>query len=164
MNTSSTNRNDPAILTGESEDASLQGQKEHYNRDADKDKCTMPCEMTAKLMRDEKHSLCNNLQHTIVSYTRNTRKLIRDLIDEQQKSSEFLSNQITELMAKVNTLSSDVQRSNSDIFSVKPMESHGKDCSDIQETLGAVSPKIPSGIYIIQPENTDVSFEESTFF
>lgn len=29
-------------------------------------------------------------------------------------------------MAKVNTLSSDVQRSNSDIFSVKPMESHGK--------------------------------------
>uniref|UniRef100_A0A672LZV6 Angiopoietin like 5 n=1 Tax=Sinocyclocheilus grahami TaxID=75366 RepID=A0A672LZV6_SINGR len=30
---------------------------------------------------------------------------------------------------------------------------------DIQETLGAVSPKIPSGIYIIQPENTDVFCE-----
>lgn len=92
-------------------------------------------------------------------------------------------------MTKVNTLSSDVQRSNSDIFSVQPLQSHGKiisflffkkelhtilsefpfaftgrDCSDIKETLEAVSPKIPSGIYIIQPENTDVPFEESTSF
>ncbi|CAM4668366.1 unnamed protein product [Leuciscus chuanchicus] len=160
-NTSGTRRNEPVILTEGSEYVSLQGQKEYYQRDAGKDKCTMPCEMTAKLMRDEKHSLCSNLQHTMVSYTRNTRKLIRDLIDEQQKALEFLSSQIIELMAKVNTLSSDVQRSNSDIFSVKPMESHGKDCSDIKETLGVVSPKIPSGIYIIQPENTDVPFEES---
>ncbi|XDV38749.1 hypothetical protein PO909_008095 [Leuciscus waleckii] len=158
-NTSGTRRNEPVILTEGSEYVSLQGQKEYYQRDAGKDKCTMPCEMTAKLMRDEKHSLCSNLQHTMVSYTRNTRKLIRDLIDEQQKALEFLSSQIIELMAKVNTLSSDVQRSNSDIFSVKPMESHGKDCSDIKETLGVVSPKIPSGIYIIQPENTDVPFE-----
>uniref|UniRef100_A0A8C1ISY3 Angiopoietin-like 5 n=1 Tax=Cyprinus carpio TaxID=7962 RepID=A0A8C1ISY3_CYPCA len=125
VNTCSTHHNDPAFLTGEYEEVSLQGQKEHYHRDAGKDKCTMPCELTAKLMREEKHSLCSNLQHTIVSYTRNTRKLIRDLIDEQQKALEFLSSQIIELMAKVNALSSDVQRSNSDIFSVKPMESHG---------------------------------------
>ncbi|XP_051960218.1 angiopoietin-related protein 5 isoform X2 [Xyrauchen texanus] len=118
----------------------------------------MPCEMTAKLMSDEKHSLCNNLQHTMVSYTRSTRKLIRDLINEQQKTLEFLSSQIIELMTRVNTLL-DVQRTNSDIFSVKPILSHGKDCSDIKETLGEVSPKIPSGIYLIQPENTDVSFE-----
>ncbi len=41
----------PAILT-ESEDAPLQGQKEYYLRDEDEDKCTMPCEMTAKLMRE----------------------------------------------------------------------------------------------------------------
>ncbi|KAL1252973.1 hypothetical protein QQF64_017666 [Cirrhinus molitorella] len=151
VNTSS---NDPALLTGESEDVSLQGQKEHYHRDAGKDKCTMPCEMTAKLMRDEKHSLCINLQHAIVSYTRNTRKLIRNLIDDQQKALEFLSSQIIELTAKVNTLSSDVQRSSCDIFSVKPMESHGKDCSDIQETLGAVSPKIPSLHLMNYPSQT----------
>nr|XP_021329104.1 angiopoietin-related protein 5 isoform X3 [Danio rerio] len=153
------NGNTVATLTEELEDVSPQEQKLYYHKEPSKDKCTMPCEMTAKLMRDEKHSLCTNLQHTMVSYTRNTRKLIRDLIEEQQKALEFLSSQIIDLMAKVNTLSSDVQRSNSDIFSVKPMESHGKDCSDIKETLGAVSPKIPSGIYIIQPENTDVSFE-----
>ncbi|XP_051537557.1 angiopoietin-related protein 5-like isoform X1 [Myxocyprinus asiaticus] len=159
MNASSTNLNEPDKLTEAFEDGSHHGQKEHYNRDAGKDKCTMPCEMTAKLMRDEKHSLCINLQHTMVSYTRNTRKLIRDLIDEQQKALEFLSSQLMELMARVNTLSLDVQRSNSDIFSLKPMLSHGRDCSDIKETLGEVSPKIPSGIYLIQPENTDVSFE-----
>lgn len=47
------------MLTEKSEDVSLQGQKEHYDRDTGKDKCTMPCEMTAKLMRDEKHSLCS---------------------------------------------------------------------------------------------------------
>ncbi|XP_057216613.1 angiopoietin-related protein 5 isoform X2 [Triplophysa rosa] len=116
----------------------------------------MPCEMTAKLMRDEKHSLCSILQNTMVSYTRSTRKLIRDLIDEQQKTLEFLSSQMNELMTRVNTLSLDVQRSNSDIFSV---QSHGRDCSDIKETLEAVSPKIPSGIYIIHPEDTDVPFE-----
>ncbi|KTG33842.1 hypothetical protein cypCar_00033396, partial [Cyprinus carpio] len=138
-NTCSTHHNDPAFLTGEYEDVSLQGQKEHYHRDAGKDKCTMPCELTAKLMRDEKHSLCSNLQHTIVSYTRNTRKLIRDLIDEQQKALEFLSSQIIELMAKVNALSSDVQRSNSDIFSVKPMESHGEHWLGLRKIFNIVN-------------------------
>ncbi|XP_073727378.1 angiopoietin-related protein 5 [Misgurnus anguillicaudatus] len=158
MNTRNIHHDEPVILNEQSEDVSFQGQKE-YNSGTGKDKCTMPCEMTAKLMRDEKHSLCSILQHTMVSYTRSTRKLIRDLIDEQQKTLEILSSQMIELMTKVNTLSLDVQRSNSDIFSIQPMQSHGRDCSDIKETLGAVSPKIPSGIYIIQPENTDVSFE-----
>lgn len=117
-----------ATLTEESEDVSPQEQKLYYHKDPSKDKCTMPCEMTAKLMRDEKHSLCSwclhvfnklhrfcmyfcfvsplilpflftkqllaNLQHTMVSYTRNTRKLIRDLIEEQQKALEFLSSQV----------------------------------------------------------------------
>jgi len=59
QNTSGNHRNEPVISTEESEYVSLQGQKEYYHRDVDKDKCTMPCEMTAKLMRDEKHSLCS---------------------------------------------------------------------------------------------------------
>lgn len=158
QNSRITHHDEPVILSEQSENVSFQGQKE-YNSGAGKDKCTMPCEMTARLMRDEKHSLCSILQHTMVSYTRSTRKLIRDLIDEQQKTLEFLSSQMNELMTKVNTLSLDVQRSNSDIFSLQPLQSHGRDCSDIKETLEAVSPKIPSGIYIIQPENTDVPFE-----
>ncbi|XP_076836578.1 angiopoietin-related protein 5 isoform X2 [Brachyhypopomus gauderio] len=100
-----------------------------------------------------------NLQHAVTSYARGTRKLIRDLFEEQQKTLEFLSSQVMELMNKVHSLSSEVQRSNSDMFSLKPLQAHGKDCSDIMETLGAVSPKIPSGIYIIQPENADFLFE-----
>ena len=35
----------------------------------------------------------------------------------------------------------------------------GRDCSDIKETLYATVSKIPSGIYIIHPENTEYSFE-----
>ncbi len=40
-------------------------------------------------------------------------------------------------MAKVNTLSSDVQRSNSDIFSVKPMESHGEMINMLSEYVSS---------------------------
>lgn len=35
----------------------------------------------------------------------------------------------------------------------------GQDCSDIRDNLLSVVPKIPSGIYIIHPDNTDASFE-----
>lgn len=35
----------------------------------------------------------------------------------------------------------------------------GRDCSDIKEHLASVVPKIPSGIYIVHPEDTDASFE-----
>lgn len=35
----------------------------------------------------------------------------------------------------------------------------GRDCSDIKDNLMSVVPKIPSGIYIVHPENTDSSFE-----
>lgn len=35
----------------------------------------------------------------------------------------------------------------------------GRDCSDIKNSLLSVVPKIPSGIYIIHPEDTDSSFE-----
>jgi len=35
----------------------------------------------------------------------------------------------------------------------------GRDCSDIKDNLLSVVPKIPSGIYIVHPENTDTSFE-----
>ncbi|KAK6317643.1 hypothetical protein J4Q44_G00130430 [Coregonus suidteri] len=121
--------------------------------------CTIPCDVTAKMLREEKHSLCGHLQQSVVSYGRSTRKLIRDLMEEQQRAMEFLTSQVTELMTKVQTLSSEVQRSNTEIYSAKPVQSHGRDCSDIKDTLGSVVPTIPSGIYIIHPENTDTAFE-----
>ncbi|CAJ1063957.1 angiopoietin-related protein 5 [Xyrichtys novacula] len=123
------------------------------------DSCTIPCDITVKLLRDEKHSICGQLQQSLLAFGRSTRKLMRDVMEEQQKALDILSTQVTELMTKVQALSFEVQRSNTEMYSVKPVQSHGRDCSDIKESLMTVVPKIPSGIYIVHPENTDSSFE-----
>uniref|UniRef100_G3QBM0 Angiopoietin like 5 n=1 Tax=Gasterosteus aculeatus aculeatus TaxID=481459 RepID=G3QBM0_GASAC len=123
------------------------------------DTCSIPCDMTVKLLQDEKHSICGQLQQSLLVFGRSTRKLIRDVMEEQQRALDILSSQVTELMTKVQTLSSEVQRSNAELYSVKPVQSHGRDCSDIKDSLLSVVPKIPSGIYIVHPENTDSSFE-----
>uniref|UniRef100_A0A3P9PTT5 Angiopoietin like 5 n=1 Tax=Poecilia reticulata TaxID=8081 RepID=A0A3P9PTT5_POERE len=99
------------------------------------------------------------LQQSLLAFGRSTRKLIRDVIEEQQRGLDVLSGQVSELMSKVQMLSSEVQRSNAEMYSIKPVQSHGRDCSDIKESLMSVVPKIPSGIYIIHPEETDSSFE-----
>ncbi|XP_008425350.1 angiopoietin-related protein 5 [Poecilia reticulata] len=123
------------------------------------DACSIPCDITVKLLRDEKHSICGQLQQSLLAFGRSTRKLIRDVIEEQQRGLDVLSGQVSELMSKVQMLSSEVQRSNAEMYSIKPVQSHGRDCSDIKESLMSVVPKIPSGIYIIHPEETDSSFE-----
>ncbi|XP_053702630.1 angiopoietin-related protein 5 isoform X1 [Synchiropus splendidus] len=124
-----------------------------------RDTCSIPCDITVKLLRDEKHSICGQLQQSLLTFGRSTRKLIRDVMEEQQRALDVLGAQVTELVTKVQTLSSEVQRSNSEMFSIKPVQSHGRDCSDIKDSLLTVVPKIPSGIYIVHPENTDSSFE-----
>ncbi|XP_019941649.1 angiopoietin-related protein 5 [Paralichthys olivaceus] len=121
--------------------------------------CSIPCDITVKLLRDEKHSICGQLQQSLLSFGRSTRKLIRDVMEEQQRALDILGSQVTELVTKVQTLSSEVQRSNTEMYSVRPVQSHGRDCSDIKDSLESVVPKIPSGIYIVHPENTDTSFE-----
>ncbi|CAG00510.1 unnamed protein product, partial [Tetraodon nigroviridis] len=121
--------------------------------------CAIPCDVTVKLLQDEKHSICAQLQQSLLLFGRSTRKLIRDVMEEQQRALDVLSSQVTELMTKVQTLSSEVQRSNTEMYSIKPVQSHGRDCSDIKDNLMSVVPKIPSGIYIIHPDNTDASFE-----
>ncbi|CAL1573486.1 unnamed protein product [Knipowitschia caucasica] len=123
------------------------------------DTCSIPCDITVKLLRDEKHSICGQLQQSLLAFGRSTRKLMRDVMEEQQRALEILSAQVAELMTKVQTLSSEVQRSNTEMYTIKPAQSHGRDCSDIRDNLLAVVPKIPSGIYIINPENTESSFE-----
>ncbi|XP_033834544.1 angiopoietin-related protein 5 isoform X1 [Periophthalmus magnuspinnatus] len=123
------------------------------------DTCSIPCDITVKLLRDEKHSICGQLQQSLLSFGRSTRKLMRDVMEEQQRALDILSTQVTELMTKVQMLSSEVQRSNTEMYAIKPVQSHGRDCSDIKDNLMAVVPKIPSGIYIINPENTESSFE-----
>lgn len=49
---------EPMALAEDYEDASARNQKEIV-RNVDREKCTVPCEMTAKLMQDEKHSWCS---------------------------------------------------------------------------------------------------------
>ncbi|KAJ0062045.1 hypothetical protein NL108_015264, partial [Boleophthalmus pectinirostris] len=124
------------------------------------------------------------LQQSLLSFGRSTRKLMRDVMEEQQRALDILSTQVmskyvqifvknlicfinavmssfqvTELMIKVQMLSLEVQRSNTEMYAIKPVQSHGRDCSDIKDNLMTVVPKIPSGIYIISPENTESSFE-----
>ncbi|XP_020778816.1 angiopoietin-related protein 5 [Boleophthalmus pectinirostris] len=123
------------------------------------DTCSIPCDITVKLLRDEKHSICGQLQQSLLSFGRSTRKLMRDVMEEQQRALDILSTQVTELMIKVQMLSLEVQRSNTEMYAIKPVQSHGRDCSDIKDNLMTVVPKIPSGIYIISPENTESSFE-----
>ncbi|XP_041657991.1 angiopoietin-related protein 5 [Cheilinus undulatus] len=123
------------------------------------DSCSIPCDITVKLLRDEKQSICGQLQQSLLAFGRSTRKLMRDVMEEQQRALDILSSQVTELMTKVQILSAEVQRSNTEMYSVKPVQSHGRDCSDIKDNLMSVVPKIPSGIYIVHPENTDSSFE-----
>ncbi|XP_006628128.2 angiopoietin-related protein 5 [Lepisosteus oculatus] len=120
--------------------------------------CLTQCEMSAKLMKEEKHLMCRNLHHSLVSYTRSTRKMIRGMMEDHQKSLEFLSSQVRELMNKVLTLSTEVLKNNIEPFPHKPVQSHGRDCSDIIDTVQSIS-KTPSGIYIIQPEGLDYPFE-----
>ncbi|XP_071378072.1 angiopoietin-related protein 5 [Centroberyx affinis] len=154
----STPFNQAEILDEDFSEASVKIQKP-LGGGKGREACSIPCDITAKLLRDEKHSLCGHLQQSLLAYGRSTRKLIRDVMEEQQRALDFLNSQVTELMSKVQTLSSEVQRSNTEMYSIKPVQSHGRDCSDIKDNLISVVPKIPSGIYIVHPENTDSSFE-----
>ncbi|XP_073335983.1 angiopoietin-related protein 5 [Pagrus major] len=151
----STDFNQSEIVNEDFSDAPVKGQKPPKGRDT----CSIPCDITVKLLRDEKHSICGQLQQSLLAFGRSTRKLMRDVMEEQQRALDILSSQVTELMTKVQTLSSEVQRSNTEMYSIKPVQSHGRDCSDIKDNLVSVVPKIPSGIYIVHPENTDSSFE-----
>ncbi|KAM9846568.1 angiopoietin-related protein 5 isoform 1-T2 [Aulostomus maculatus] len=154
----STDFNRLDVVNGNFSDAPVKGQKPHGGNKG-RDTCSIPCDITVKLLRDEKHSICGQLQQSLLAFGRSTRKLMRDVMEEQQRALDILSSQVTELMTRVQTLSLEVQRSNTEMYSIKPVQSHGRDCSDIKDSLVSVVPKIPSGIYIIHPENTDSSFE-----
>ncbi|XP_070773912.1 angiopoietin-related protein 5 [Enoplosus armatus] len=154
----STHFNQSEIASEDFSDAPVKGQKPPGGVKG-RDTCSIPCDITVKLLRDEKHSICGQLQQSLLAFGRSTRKLIRDVMEEQQRALDILSSQVTDLMMKVQTLSSEVQRSNTEMYSIKPVQSHGRDCSDIKDNLVSVVPKIPSGIYIVHPENTDSSFE-----
>ncbi|XP_053187882.1 angiopoietin-related protein 5 [Scomber japonicus] len=154
----STDFNQSVTVSDDFSDPPVKGQKP-LGGSKGRETCSIPCDVTVKLLRDEKHSVCGQLQQSLLAFGRSTRKLIRDVMEEQQRALDALSTQVTELMTKVQMLSSEVQRSNTEMYTVKPVQSHGRDCSDIKDNLESVVPKIPSGIYIVHPENTDSSFE-----
>ncbi|XP_061596850.1 angiopoietin-related protein 5 isoform X2 [Cololabis saira] len=148
----------PELIVQDVSDASAKEQKPP-GEDKRRDACSVPWDIAIKLLRDEKHSVCGQVQQSLMAFGRSTRKLIRDVMEEQQRALELLSSQVAELMSRVQTLSSEVQRSNTEMYAIKPVQSHGRDCSDIKDNLMSAVPKIPSGIYIVHPENTDFSFE-----
>lgn len=154
----SININQSETVNMDFSDAPFKGQKPLRGVKG-QDTCSIPCDIAVKLLRDEKHSVCGQLQQSLVAFERGTRKLITNMMEEQQRSLDVLSNQVTELMTKVQMLSYDIQRSSAEMYSMKSVQSHGRDCSDIKDSLVSVVPKIPSGIYIVHPEDTDSIFE-----
>ncbi|KAM5246099.1 angiopoietin-related protein 5 [Ctenodactylus gundi] len=123
-----------------------------------KELCEELCDVKVKITREEKHFMCRNLQNSIVSYTQSTKKLLRNMMDEQQASLDYLSNQVNELMNRVLLLTTEVLRKQLDPFPQRPVQSHGLDCTDIKDTIGSVT-KTPSGLYIIYPEGSSYPFE-----
>ncbi|XP_054830634.1 angiopoietin-related protein 5 [Eublepharis macularius] len=124
----------------------------------EKKQCCMPCDFQAKVMREEKHYMCRNLQTSLVEYARSTKKMIRNMMDDHQSSLDYLSNQVNELMSRIMLLNNDISRRPMDVFPHRAIQSHGLDCSDIKDTIGTVT-KTPSGLYIIHPEGSSYPFE-----
>ncbi|OXB70546.1 UNVERIFIED_CONTAM: hypothetical protein H355_004216 [Colinus virginianus] len=135
---------------------------EEKNKSADiskqKEQCLVPCDVQAKMLRGEKQYMCRNLQNSLVEYARSTKKLVRNMMDDQQSSLDYLSNQVNELMNRVLLLNAEVLRKHLDPLPYKAVQSHGLDCTDIKDTIGSVS-KTPSGLYIIHPEGSNYAFE-----
>ncbi|XP_078078910.1 angiopoietin-related protein 5 [Mustelus asterias] len=120
--------------------------------------CSTPCEIRKRTSKKEKNYMCRNLHATIVSYTRNTKKLIRNMMENQQQSLDDLANQMRELMSRVLLLNAHFLATSLEQFPTRPVQSHGFDCTDIKDTVGSLS-RTPSGIYIIQPDGADYPFE-----
>nr|XP_006110892.1 angiopoietin-related protein 5 [Pelodiscus sinensis] len=123
-----------------------------------KEQCLVPCDVQAKMLRGEKHYMCRNLQNSLVEYARSTKKLVRNMMDDQQSSLDYLSNQVNELMNRVLLLNAEVLRKHLDPLPYRAVQSHGLDCTDIKDTIGSVS-KTPSGLYIIHPEGSNYAYE-----
>ncbi|XP_028581970.2 angiopoietin-related protein 5 [Podarcis muralis] len=124
----------------------------------EKKKCHVPCDFQAKVLREEKHYMCRNLQNSLVEYARSTKKMIRNMMDDHQSSLDYLSDQVNELMSRVMILNTELSRKPIDVFPHRAVQSHGLDCSDIKDTIGSVT-KTPSGLYIIHPEGSSYPFE-----
>ncbi|XP_063549554.1 angiopoietin-related protein 5 isoform X2 [Gorilla gorilla gorilla] len=138
------------------EDGSNAKDESKSNDTVCKEDCEESSDVKTKITREEKHFMCRNLQNSIVSYTRSTKKLLRNMMDEQQASLDYLSNQVNELMNRVLLLTTEVFRKQLDPFPHRPVQSH--DCTDIKDTIGSVT-KTPSGLYIIHPEGSSYPFE-----
>ncbi|NWR29078.1 ANGL5 protein, partial [Tachuris rubrigastra] len=135
---------------------------EEKNKSADiskqKEPCLVPCDAQAKILQGEKHYMCRNLQDSLVEYARSTQKLVRDMMDDQQSSLDYLSSQVNELKNKLVLLNEVVLRKHLNPLPYKAVQSHGLDCTHIKDTVGSIS-KTPSGLYIIHPEGSNYPFE-----
>ncbi|XP_063813080.1 angiopoietin-related protein 5 isoform X2 [Pseudophryne corroboree] len=122
------------------------------------EKCSQIWKDMSFTFREKKINVCRNLQQSLITYARSTKTMLKNMMEEHQKSLEFLSNQVSELTNKVLLLNAEVMKKHTDPFLYRPIQTHGFDCTDIKDNFEPIS-KAPSGIYIIQPEGTDFSFQ-----
>nr|XP_033806062.1 angiopoietin-related protein 5 isoform X2 [Geotrypetes seraphini]XP_033806063.1 angiopoietin-related protein 5 isoform X2 [Geotrypetes seraphini] len=122
------------------------------------EKCSLPCEVQNKNIREEKHYICRNLQSSLITYARSTKKMLKNMLEDQQRSLDYLSNQVSELMSHVLILNAEVMKKQMNPIPHRPTQTHGYDCTDIIDTVGSIS-ETPTGLYVIQPEGTKYSFE-----
>ncbi|KAM8976398.1 angiopoietin-related protein 5 [Pelodytes ibericus] len=122
------------------------------------EKCSHLLKETSSDIREKKYNMCRNLQYSLLTYARSTKRMLKSMLEDQQKSLDYLSNQVSELTNKVLLLNAEVLKKHVDTFPMRPAQTHGFDCTDIKDTFGPVS-KTPSGLYVIQPEGTHFPFE-----
>ncbi|XP_075054027.1 angiopoietin-related protein 5 [Mixophyes fleayi] len=138
--------------------SSIKKKTKSTNVATSEEKCSQIWKDMSLILREKKLNICRNLQHSLITYARSTKKMMKNMMEEHQKSLEFLSNQVSELTNKVLLLNAEVLKKHTDPFLHRPIQTHGFDCTDIKDNFGTIS-KAPSGIYIIQPEGTYYSFE-----
>ncbi|KAM4796118.1 angiopoietin-related protein 5 [Rhinophrynus dorsalis] len=122
------------------------------------EKYSQGCKETSPTLKEKKYVICKNLQNSLIHYARSTKKMLKNMLEEQQKSLDFLTTQVTELTNKILLMNAEVLKKQTDPFPQRPIQTHGFDCTDIKDTFHSLS-KPPTGMYIIQPEGTNVPFE-----
>ncbi|NXF02730.1 ANGL5 protein, partial [Smithornis capensis] len=141
----------------------LKAEEKNKSGDISKQKepCLVPCDAQAQMLRGENHHMCRNLQNSLDEYARSTKKLIRDMMDDQQSTLDYLSNQVLSYHKHLYLLflTTDYFLKHILLMTfIKYFFSLGLDCTHIKDTVGSVS-KTPSGLYIIHPEGSNYPFE-----
>ncbi|VFV47682.1 angiopoietin-related protein 5 [Lynx pardinus] len=145
------------------EDVSNAKDESKSNDTVYKEDCEELCDVKIKITREEKHFMCRNLQNSIVTYTRSTKKLLRNMMDEQQTSLDYLSSQVNELMNRVLLLTTEVLRKQLDPLPHRPVQSHGEFWLGLKKIFYIVNQKNTSFMLHVALESEDDTFAYASY-